>query len=457
MHRQKFIVSLFVIAVFLTAGALVFGQGTAPIRGRLQLKKADNTIVPVADAEIIAYRTDINKGKLPSAKTDKKGYFSFAGVPYAQLFVLVAVAPGIKAGYYPNVKANMDNIVIEVEEGDGTAPTEEQVREALASVSTVGGEMTAEEKKKQEELAKKNAEIEAKNAKIKTTNEVVNRALAEGNKARESGDLETALAKYEEGYNADQTFAGTAPVFLINKADVLKRRAVNNYQKIIADPSTRPAMIESVKKDLLESTVASQKSLDILKSETTTDVNLQKRYEGNKKDALSLMTEAYRLLIETRADDTKMKDAVATLDAYVAVEPDAPTKTKAQMRLADAIRKSGNSDDAIPIYRKILETSPDEPNALAGLGLSLFNSGAIAKAIGDSEKNEAKKQEGTKLMQEGLDFMSRFVETSPVKPDDTPQMKELKASVKEAVDYIKTQEKLSPQKSNKPTTPKKKT
>src|SRR5215213_9527437 len=108
MYRKKFIVSLFVIAVFLTGSLVAFAQTIAPISGRVQLKKADNTIVPVVGAEITAYRTDISKGKLPSAKTDKKGNFSFAGAPVGQTFVLVASAPNIQAGFYPNVKASMD-------------------------------------------------------------------------------------------------------------------------------------------------------------------------------------------------------------------------------------------------------------------------------------------------------------------------------------------------------------
>lgn len=145
MYRKKLIVSLFVIVVFLAGSVVAFAQTTAPMRGKVQLKKADNTIVPVPDAEITAYRTDTAKGKLPSAKTDKKGNFSFAGVPLGQTFVLVATAPNIRPGFYPNVRANMDNLVIEVEEGDGKIPTEEEIRAALTSVTTTG-ELTPEEK-----------------------------------------------------------------------------------------------------------------------------------------------------------------------------------------------------------------------------------------------------------------------------------------------------------------------
>lgn len=434
MYRKNFIASLFVIAVFLTIGSFAaFAQTTAPIRGKVQLKKADGTIVPVADATITAYRIDIDKGKLPTSTTDKKGFFSFAGVPYAQLFVIVASAPGIRPGFYPNVKANMENIVIEVEEGNGEVPSEEDVRAAVAQAKTTPttGEENSEDKKKREELLAKNKEIEAKNARIKNVNEIVNRSINEGAKAEAANDLNAALARYQEGYDADPTYTGTASVFLIKKANVLKNRAVTTYQKIVADPSSRASLIDSVKNDLQEAAVSSQKSFDMLKADTTTDAALAKKYEANKLAALTIAWDAYRLMIETRADENKAEDAVAAMDAYVAIETNAEEKTKAQVKLANALNKLGKSSLAVPIYKRLYEATPDNPDILGNYGLALFNSGVIA-----SDKAQ---------MQEGLNIMQRF---SEVAPDTHP----LKSSIKDAVDYLKNQEKLTPQKTTRPAT-----
>ncbi|HLM00059.1 MAG TPA: hypothetical protein VK400_03325 [Pyrinomonadaceae bacterium] len=440
MYRKNFIVSLFVIAAFLTAGSLLAYAQTAPVRGRVQLKKADNTIVPVEGAEIIAYRTDTTKGRLQPAKTDKRGYFNFAGVLYGQTYVLVASAPNIRSGFFPNVKAGMENIVIEVAEGDGKVPTEEEIRAALASGSSTAAtattELSPEEKKKQEELIKKNAEIQAKNDRIKNSNEVINRAIAEGRKALEASDWDTAIFKFDEGYKADPEFAGTAPVFLNNKADALKQRAVSNYKKSISDGANKATHLEAMKRDFLESIAASQRAIDILKNASSAEANVQKGYDTNRVVAYSIMSDVYRLLIETRADENKAAEAVQTVDAYIALETDAAKKTKAQIQMADALRKIGKSDEAIPLYRKVLESAPDDADLLAGLGLSLFNSGVIA-----SNKEQ---------MQEGLNLMERFTTTAP---DTHP----LKQSVKEAVDYLKTQEKLTPQKNTKTTPAKKRT
>jgi tetratricopeptide (TPR) repeat protein len=436
MYRKNFIVSLFAIAVFFTGSLVADAQTTAPIRGKVELVKADKTVVPVVDADVTAYRTDISKGKLPSGKTDKKGYFSFAGVPYGQTFVIVVTAPNIRAGFYPNVKANMEDILVQVDEGDGKIPTEEEIRAALASTTTTG-ELTADEKQKQADIAKKNAEIEAKNKRIQGANEIINRAIAEGKKAYDASDWNTAIVKFDEGFNADPDFPGTAPVFLNNKADALKQRAIGNYKKSTTDAANKATLMDAAKKDFLEAITATQKAVDILKTANSAEANVQKGYDANRNVAYSIMTESYRLLIETRMDETKAQEAAQAVDAYLAIEPDAAKKSKIQIQMADALRKIGKSDEAIPFYRKAMETAPDNPDLLAGLGLSLFNSGVIA-----SNKEQ---------MQEGLNIMERFTATAP---DTHP----LKASVKEAVDYLKNQEKLTPQKTTKPaTTTKKKT
>jgi tetratricopeptide (TPR) repeat protein len=433
MYRKNFIVSLFALVVFLAGVAAVTAQ-TAPVRGKVELVKADNTRVPVAEVIVSGYRTDTTRGKLPSAKTDKKGNFSFAGIPLGQTFVLVAAGPGVKAAYYPNVKAGMENILIEVQEGDGVVPSEEQVRQVLSSaaVTTPAAttrELTEEEKKKQEEIAKQNAEINARNEKIKKSNEVINQAINEGKKAFDAGDLDTAIAKFDEGYNADPDFAGTAPVFLNNKADVLKQRAVNNYRKSTSDTANKATLLEATKKDLQDSIASAKRAIEILKTAAATDASAQKGYESNRLAAHSIMTDAYRLLIETRTDADRTAEASQAIGEYLALETDPAKKTKAQMMMADAFRKVGNSDLAIPLYRQVLETSPDNADALAGLGLSLFNSGVIAN--------------NKEQMQEGLNIMQRFA-------DSAPDTHSLKQSVKEAVDYLKTQEKLTPQKTTRP-------
>ena len=76
---RKYSVPFLAIAILLAGSLAVFAQ-TAPVRGKVELKKADGTLTPVANATVDVYRTDV-KAKLPSGKTDKKGAFVFAGLP----------------------------------------------------------------------------------------------------------------------------------------------------------------------------------------------------------------------------------------------------------------------------------------------------------------------------------------------------------------------------------------
>jgi tetratricopeptide (TPR) repeat protein len=134
-------------------------------------------------------------------------------------------------------------------------------------------------------------------------------------------------------------------------------------------------------------------------------------------------------------DATKGKDALLILESYSASETDAAQKSKTQAILADALSRMGDLANAVIVYRKILETSPDNADALGGLGLSLVGLGSSATPP------------NTAMMQEGLNLMQRFTEVAP-------DNHSLKASVKDAVDYLKTQQ-LTPQKTNKTTTKKK--
>jgi len=126
MLRKNYFSFLLVAALFLCGGLLVFAQ-TAPVRGKVELKKADGTTEPVAGAMVEVFRTD-SKGKGSTAKTGKKGEFAFAGLMLGQTFALSISAPNVKPAVYPNIKAGMENVSITVVEGDGKRSTEEEVR-----------------------------------------------------------------------------------------------------------------------------------------------------------------------------------------------------------------------------------------------------------------------------------------------------------------------------------------
>lgn len=438
MFHKNYFTFLLAVTLFLVSGVVVFAQN-APVNGRVELKKADGTTEPVPNAVIEVFRIDI-KAKLPAGKTDKKGNFAFAGLPLGATFAFSISAPNISPEIFPNVKAGAQNMVITVSAGDGKKWTEDEVRQALAKPSSPGGatiaetppaQLTAEQKKEREEYEKKVADIKAKNAKIENSTAIVQRSVKEGDAAYKEKNYDLAIAKFDEGVAADPEFAGSAPVLLNYKGVSLKDRGYASYTQGVKSPdkALKAEMFASAKKDWTSAIEAFESGLKIIKSATSTDATEQKNYDTSKFNLLSNLIEVHRLLSKSGIDTSKAAEAKVAFDEYLAIEPDAAKKAKAQINLGDILREGNDSDNAIIAYKVALVNSPDNPDALAGLGLSLFNSGVIAD-------NKEQKQEG-------LNYMQRFAE---VAPDNHP----LKVSVREAVEYLKTQDKLTPEKVKTP-------
>jgi tetratricopeptide (TPR) repeat protein len=118
---------------------------------------------------------------------------------------------------------------------------------------------------------------------------------------------------------------------------------------------------------------------------------------------------------------------------YLAVETDAAKKAESNLAFADLYRVAGDSENAIAAYKKILETAPDNQDALAGAGLSLVNLGYI-----NNDKTK---------MQEGANLLQKFASVAP----DTHKYK---ADALGLIETLKKEQNVTPQ---KVTTPKKRT
>jgi len=336
----------------------------------------------------------------------------------------------------PNVKPgapNTDKLLVTLQEGDGKRWTEQEIRDALSGASTASGsgqqstEMTEEQKKAKAEYDKQVAEVTAKNKETENKNAIITAALKDGNDAFNAKNYDLAITKYTEGIAADPNYVGSAPVLLNNKGVALKIRGIDEYNRGIktTDATEKAALVAKAKQDLLDSQAAFINSWKILKDAPAAEIQNQATVDKGKYDALVGLTEVYRLVAATKAGTPNAAEAKEAFDAYVAVEPDAAKKAKVQITYGDIMREAGDSTAAIEAYKAVLTTTPDNPDALAGLGLSLFNAGVVG-----NDKAQ---------MQEGLNYMNKFIEVAP-------ETHPLKSSVKDAVDYLKTQEKLAPQK-----------
>jgi tetratricopeptide (TPR) repeat protein len=426
MIKKFSILSIFVIATVLSVSVSAFGQ-TAPISGKIEMKKADGSVAPLEGALVEVFRTDI-KSSGPADKTDKKGQFSFAGLAVGATFVVSVSAPGASPTYLPGVKPGMDNIKLTLSEGDGRRLTPDEVRQAASQTGGETRELTAEEKKQQAEYEAKRKEIESKNAKIQQETAIIEASLKDGNAAFNAKNWDAAVAKYDEGINANPTFAGSAPVLMNNKGAALRERAVINYNQNVrsTDASAKVAAFQKVKADLGEAADTYSKSLTILKNAQAGDITDPNLKAQQMATALRGASDTFRLMAQTeQVDETKLEIAKTIIPEYIAAETDAARKDQAKLILGDLYRVTGDADNAIAEYRKVLETSPDSLDAMDGLGLSLVNAGYI---------NNNKEQ-----LQEGANFLQKYATAAP-------DGHKFKADALGLIESLKTEQKIAPQK-----------
>jgi tetratricopeptide (TPR) repeat protein len=187
------------------------------------------------------------------------------------------------------------------------------------------------------------------------------------------------------------------------------------------DEAAKTAGLETAKKDFRDAVDSAAKAIELYKTQPApTDPAALKSYETNKYYALAARAEGLRLLV-TKADPTQADAALVAYQEYLAVETDPAKKTKARVDVAQMLLDSGASDKAFAEFQKILADDPANVDAMLGAGLALFQSGDKTK------------------FQDAANYLQNFV-------DKAPETHRLKASAKEALDYLKSAENVKPQK-----------
>ena len=437
---RRYICGTIAASLVLAFAVITASAQVGELRGHVFMQQADGNKVPLADAQIDVFRTDV-KGDYHT-KTSKKGEFVFAGLPFVGEYTIVASHPTATANWLSKFKVGRGVMAdITVTPGNGQRPTIDDLKNAPASsgaaAATKSGNSgeSAEDRAKREELIRKNKEIEDKNKKITESNEVINRTFKAGNDALSAGSLASknnnsaeAMQKYTEAIGQyDQGLAADAdqPALLTNKATALKARAIERFNQAIRsknmDDAAKNAEYETAKNDFRAAAEASSKAVQIIKAVTApTDPAELQRYNMNKYAAVATNAETMRLLV-TKADPTKADDAVAAFRDYIALEPDAAKKAKAQLDVAQTLLDAGAGDKALAEFKTILAAQPDNPDANLGAGLALYSTNDQAK------------------FQEAANYIQHFVDVAP----DSHQMKE---PAKEILANLKNTEKIVPEK-----------
>lgn len=440
----KYFYGALAVAILVASASMSTFAQVGELRGQVWMQQADGQKVPLADAQIDVFRTDM-KGEYKT-KTNKKGEFVFAGLPFVGTYTVAASHPTAQPNWVDGAKAGRDIPVdITVTPGDGKRPTLDEIKgagggRAAASTGGPGGGSApsgenAADKAKAEEMKKRNAEIEAANKKISEANEIIGRTFKAGNellgaagaagKANNSDDAiakyTAAVAQYDEGLTADPE----QPAILTNKAVALKGRGVERFNSAIRsktlDEAGKSAALQAAKDDFKAAAETSGKAVKMIKAQTVpTDVAELARYNANKYAAMLTHAESMRLYV-TKADGTQADAGYAAFNDYIAVELDPVKKAKAQLDMAQMLFDSGSPDKALTEFRNILTTQPDSPEANLGAGLALY-------ATGDKVK-----------FQEAANYLQRFVD---VAPDTNP----LKADAKAILAELKNSENVTPEK-----------
>ena len=439
-------VAILVASVSMTAVAQV-----GELRGHVWMQQADGQKVPLADAQIDVFRTDMKAEY--HTKTNKKGEFVFAGLPFIGTYTVAASHPTASPNWLPGVKVGRDvPYEITLTPGTGKRPTFDEIKNAgggsptPAAPSTGGGGSSnsgasAADKAKMEELRKKNEEIETANKKITEANEVISRTFKAGNEslvaagaASKAGNSDEAIQKYtaaaasyDEGLAAD----AEQPAILTNKAVALKGRGVERFNATVRsktlDDAGRTAALQQAKDDFKAAAETSSKAVALIKAQPVpTEAAEVQRYNANKYAAMITNAESMRLYV-SKGDPTQAEAGLTAFRDYIAVETDPAKKAKAQLDMAQMLLDAGAADKALAEFQAILATTPDSPEANLGAGLAVYAGGDKAK------------------FQEAANYLQHFVD---VAPDSNP----MKADAKAILTELKNTENVTPEKTTRPAT-----
>jgi tetratricopeptide (TPR) repeat protein len=409
-RRQLFLIVASCALILGTALAAVAQSGE--LRGHVTMTQADGQKTPVAEAAIDVYRTDL-PGKY-NTKTNKKGEFVFAGLPFVGTYTVVVSHPTAAPTWSDGVRPGRGvDYAFDMRPGDGKRPTIEEIRAASAGAggsnpgaASGGARETAEEKAKREELMRKNAEIEESNKKIVAANEVINRTFKAGNEARAAKNWDEAIRQYDEGLAADPEQLA----LLTNKALTLKSRGVDRYNAAIkaTDDAGKTSGMAAAKADFTAAADTARKAADQLKKMGAAspggppDPQEQQRQAANKLATLATRAEVMRLYV-TKADQTKVDEGYAAYQEYLAVETDPVRKAKGEHDLALMLFDANDFERALVQYKKILEASPDDLEALLRSGQALFNLGAMSTDGSSKAKYEEAKGYLTRYISKSTD------------------------------------------------------
>jgi len=374
----------------------------ATVTASAQVGRIEGTVVkagsgePILGAEVRIERTDI-KGSYP-VKTDKKGVFLHAGVPYVGTYTLIVSAPECAPYFLTGVRPTGDPIKIELQSGDGRKLTLDDVKR-MQSAAPAGPQkqMSAEEiKAQQAEYEKKKAEIEKQKADF----EGMKKFFEQGQQLASAKDYPGAINAYTEAAKLDpeqQAIWGNLALAHYN-------RGVTYINESLKDPSKR----DSAKQDFNDSIVAIDKAI-ALNEAALNDPAKGAAAKKSKSQYLKIKGDAESLLAKRLGVMDAAPKAVKSYKDAAALTDSADEKKSFELKAAETLFEAGMAEEAVTAYQGILANDAGNTEALYKLGLAYAS---VAK------------------FQESADTLQKFIDNAP---ESDPRLAEVKAVIKDLV------------------------
>jgi tetratricopeptide (TPR) repeat protein len=394
--------------LILAGFALVALAQTLTVTGKVTLKQAKGTEVPVEGAQIDLYRTDIKQAF--QTKSNSKGEYNLGDIPLAGTYTIIVSAPGASFTYAGNLRlAQQPANNFMLQPGKGLRPTLEDI----------------------EAYEKEVARIREANKKIEETNAIVKRSFDAANAAFSAKNYGEAVRLYNAAIAAQPEQA----VLHLNKSVALRMAAVDIYKSALT--SKDKATLDLARVLFVASTLSADKAVPLFRAQLA-------QISGNpaagapsaanqSEEMMNYLLgrkESYRLALQTGADFDPFQ-AVTAFKEYIAAEADSTLRTKAEAELSHALFMAGKSDESLANSRKTLAANPSNLDALYWLGVVLATDESKATQARDVLKEyvaKAPANDSRKAQVEGAIALleERMKPKSDVKPTPTPAKPEVR-------------------------------
>src|SRR5690349_4313200 len=100
---KRYFIGAFAAVILLTVASVPAFAQVGELRGHVWMQQADGQKVLLADAQIDVFRTDMKAEY--HTKTNKKGEFVFAGLPFIGEYIVAASHPTAGPNFVSHIKA----------------------------------------------------------------------------------------------------------------------------------------------------------------------------------------------------------------------------------------------------------------------------------------------------------------------------------------------------------------